>query len=199
MVLLGDFNAKCTNWYKHDKTNFEGIVLENISSQCGLYQVINEPTHILENSSSCIDLIFTSQPNLITESGVHPSLHPNCHHQVIYAKFNLKVHYPPPYEREVWHYKEADTDLIRRSIEMFDWDRAFTNSNVNDMVDICTKRIQDMLSNFIPHQTITMMIRIFHGLILKLNLCFNRKEKFTKNFANIVINWTSTEPLEKFN
>ena len=59
MVLLGDFNVKCTNWYKHDKTNFEGIAIENISSQCGLYQVINEPTHILENFSSCIDLIFT--------------------------------------------------------------------------------------------------------------------------------------------
>ena len=28
-------------------------------------------------------------------------------------KFNLKVHYPPPYEREIWHYKEADTNLIR--------------------------------------------------------------------------------------
>ena len=80
--------------------------------QCGLYQVINEPTHFLENSSSCIDLIIASQPNLIAESEVHPSLHQNCHHQVIYAKFNFKVHYPPPYEREVWHYKEADADLI---------------------------------------------------------------------------------------
>ena len=134
MVLLGDFNAKCTNWYKHDKTKFEGIPIENISSQCGLYQIINAPTHILENSSSCIDFIFTSQPDLITKSGVHPSLLPNCHHQVIYAK----VYYPPPYEREVWHYKEADTALIRRSIEIFNWDRAFKNSNVNDMVDICT-------------------------------------------------------------
>ena len=91
MVLLGHFNAKCTNWYKYNKTNFVGIAIENISSQCGLYQVINEPTHILENSSSCIDLIFTSQPNLITESGVHILLHPNCHQQLIYAKLNLKV------------------------------------------------------------------------------------------------------------
>ena len=74
MVLLGDFNSKCTNWYKYDKTNFEGIAIKN-SSQCGLYQIINEPTYILKNSSSCIDLIFTSQPNLIIESGVHPSLH----------------------------------------------------------------------------------------------------------------------------
>ena len=41
--------AKCTNWYKYDKINFERIVIENIPSQCGLYKVINEPTRILEN------------------------------------------------------------------------------------------------------------------------------------------------------
>ena len=140
MVLLGDFNVKCTNWYKHDKTNFEGIAVKNISSQCGLYQIINEPTRILENSSSCIDLIFTSQTYLITESGVHPQLHPNFHHQVIYAKFNLKVHYPPPYEREVWHYKEVDTDLSRRSIEMFNWDGAFQNSNVTIWLTFAQKQ-----------------------------------------------------------
>ena len=67
MILLCDFNAKCTNWYKHDETNLEGIAIENISLQCGLYQVINEPTHILENSLSCIELMSTSQPNLITD------------------------------------------------------------------------------------------------------------------------------------
>ena len=45
--------------------------------------MINEPTHILELSASCIDLIFTAQPNLITESGARPFLHPNSHHQII--------------------------------------------------------------------------------------------------------------------
>ena len=39
---------------------------------------------------------------------------------------------------------------------MFDWDRAFANRNVNDTIDICTKTIQNILSNFIPHQTITI-------------------------------------------
>ena len=34
-----------------------------------------------------IDLIFTSQPNLITESGV----------QIVYAKLNLQLYFPPPY------------------------------------------------------------------------------------------------------
>ena len=30
----------------------------------GLHQLINEPTHFFDSSSSCIDLIFTSQPKL---------------------------------------------------------------------------------------------------------------------------------------
>ena len=50
-----------------------------------MYHLINEPTHFLENSSSCIGLIFTSQPNLVVQSGVHPSLHPNCDHQIVFA------------------------------------------------------------------------------------------------------------------
>ena len=45
-----------------------------------IYDIINDATHILEASSSCIDLIFTTQPNLAVESGVHPSLHTNCDH-----------------------------------------------------------------------------------------------------------------------
>ena len=132
VVLLGDFNAKSSNWCKNDTTTTEGKAIENITSQFGLHQMTDEPTLILESSSSCIDLICTSQPNLITESGVHPSLHPNSHHQIIFAKFNLEIHYPPPYFREVWHYQDANTDLFRRAITMFDWDRAFVNTNVNE-------------------------------------------------------------------
>ena len=82
-------------------STFDGISIENITSQLGLRQIINEPTHILENSSSCIDLIFTAQTNLSVESGTHPSLHPYCHHQITYAKFNLEVLYTPPYTREI--------------------------------------------------------------------------------------------------
>ena len=109
----------------------------------------------MENSSSCIDLIFTSQPNLVVESGVHPSLHPNCHHQIVFAKFNLMISYPPPYSREVWHYREANTDLIRRAISNFNWEKAFYNTNVNKKVSIFNETILNVLSNYIPHETLT--------------------------------------------
>ena len=154
-VVLGDFNVKSSNWYKHDKTTYEGSKIDAITSQFGLQQLIKEPTHILTDSSSCIDLLFTSQPNLLMESGVHSSLHQNCHHQIIYAKINFKVFYPPPYEREIWHYQRADVDQIQQAIEQFSWEKSFRNLNVNEMVSIFNKTIKNILSNYIPHETIT--------------------------------------------
>ena len=88
----------------------------SLTETYSLHQLISDPTHILSISSSCIDLIFTDQPNLVVDSGVHPSLHPNCHHQITYCKFNLFIEYPPPYEQQVWDYKHADTSSIKKSL-----------------------------------------------------------------------------------
>ena len=87
IVAIGNFNAKTTNWYKNDTTSYKGLKNDAITFQFGLQQLINESTRLKGNSSSCIDLIFTSQPNLVMELGVRSSLHPNCHHQIVFAKF----------------------------------------------------------------------------------------------------------------
>ena len=117
-------------------------------------QVITEPTHILENSSSCIDLIFSNQPNLIMDSGVHPTLHSKCHHQIIYAKLNLKIEYPPPYTRKIWNYSRSETDLINRSIESFDWSKLFSGKNVHEQVELFNKTLLNIFHNFIPNKII---------------------------------------------
>ena len=41
---------------------------------------------------------------MVVDSGVHPSLHPYCHHQIIYCRCNLSIEYSPPSERLVWNY-----------------------------------------------------------------------------------------------
>ena len=154
LVILGNFNAKLRQWHDKDTSTPEGISVDSITSHFALHQIINEHTHVLENSSSCIDLIFTSQPNISVESGTQPSLHPNCHHQIVYAIFNLEVIYPVPYTREVWHYQDSDVKLIRRSFNGFDWDRAFANKHVDEKVEIFNKTVFNVLSNFIPHEVI---------------------------------------------
>ena len=112
-IIFGDFNAKLSSWNVNDPDTFEGKKIDELTSSYGLSQIISEPTHILPTSSSCIDLIFCNQPNLIIDSGAHSSLHENCHHQIIFAKIIFNIHVPPPYERHIWHYTRGNVDLIK--------------------------------------------------------------------------------------
>ena len=79
VIITGDFNCRSTQWWEDDIENIEGRLFEPLASENCLHQLISEPTHLMGDSKSCIDLIFTDQPNLIIESGVHPSLHEPCH------------------------------------------------------------------------------------------------------------------------
>ena len=74
-IILGDFNARSKSWWPEDVTSHEGTHIESLTTMHGLQQLISDPTHLLPNSSSCIDLIFTDQSNLAVNSGIHPSLH----------------------------------------------------------------------------------------------------------------------------
>ena len=95
-VITGDFNTRSLYWWSEDINTSEELKLLSLASANGVSQLINEPTHLQISNSSCIGLIFTDQPNLSVNSGVHASLHPNCHHQIVHSSFNLNISYPPP-------------------------------------------------------------------------------------------------------
>ena len=89
-IITGDFNAR--------SSSSEGTNLFSLTSSNRFFQLINEPTYVQSNSSSCIDLLFTDQPNLAVNSGVHASLHSNCHRQIVHTSFNfLAPTIPAPY------------------------------------------------------------------------------------------------------
>ena len=72
-----------------------------------------------------------------------------------FAKFNLQIFYLLPYPREVWHYKDANTNLIRRAaVTDFKWERAFANTDINQKVEIFSKTIPNIFSNFVPREKI---------------------------------------------
>ena len=125
IVVLGGFNVRMQGCYQNDKTTFK---VRRVKDRYGNYSAQfvpnNKRTNLcFSNSASCIDLIFTSQPKLAMHSGVHPSLHPNCHHQIVFVKLNLTIFYCPPYKWLVWHYQQANTDLIKRKIKLFEWEK----------------------------------------------------------------------------
>ena len=85
---------------------FEVSKIDIATSSFGLSQIINEPTHVVNNSLSRIGLIFTSQPNLVMHSVVDP-LH-LVTIKSLFSKFNVKIYFPPLYQRLVWHFQHAN-------------------------------------------------------------------------------------------
>ena len=64
-------------------------------------------------------LTYTYLYLLMVDSGTHPSLHPNCHHQIIHCKINLQVEHLPPYQRHAWNYAKANKDAILSALQFF--------------------------------------------------------------------------------
>ena len=71
-VVITEFNVKSQNCYRGNKTTASGNKIEIMASHYGLTQIINEPTNILEDDSSCVDLILTFRPNMVCIVGFNP-------------------------------------------------------------------------------------------------------------------------------
>ena len=153
-VITGDFNARSPQWWALDKENNEDREISFLTCSVGYSQLIDQPTHITKESSSCIDLIFTSNPSFISASGVELSLYEKCHHNLIYGKINFNVPLPPPYIREVWDYKNAKVENIQQSVSGIDWNFIFQGKTVNQKVNILNECLLNVFHNFIPNKKI---------------------------------------------
>ena len=69
---------------------------------------------------SCIGLIFCTNQSVISNHGVDASIFDKCHHNVIHDKINKRTPLPPTYVGEVWDYKKANIENIKKAISNFD-------------------------------------------------------------------------------
>ena len=150
----------------------------------GLTQLINEPTHFEPNKNpSCIDNVFTDQPNLVLESGTRTSLDPYCHHQITHCRFNFKIPPPPPFERKIWLYDRANVKRIRRSISNFPWEQHLSsNPDSNWQVKTFTEIILNIMSNFVPNKIITVVPGDPPWISRALKNMLNKQNRLFKNY-----------------
>ena len=133
---------------------------------------------------------------MVEESGVYLSPIPDCHHQIVFAKFNFMISCPPPYSWEVWHYSDANTGLIRRAFSNFNWEKAFYNTNINKKVSIFNVTILNILSRYIPHETLTYYDKDPPWFNSRIKSLLQDKNKLYKDFQR---SNTSAQLLNKLN
>ena len=183
-IICGDYNARSTLFWENDITNWEGRIFSDFLLSNHLEELVNEPTHICDDrSQSCIYLIcsdqpymlteipymftdqpymlteipymFTDQPYMLTEIGVLPSIDSHSKHTIVHGKLNFKFPSPPPYKRKVWNYRAVKVDLIRGQLDNVNWNDLFHNLNVNEMCLFFTDVFWGVMSINISYKTIT--------------------------------------------
>ena len=155
MVFVGYFNAKYNLWYADDNKSIEESKIDILTNIFDFNQTINEPTHNLNNSSSYIDLIFTSQPIPVVESGVHSSLHAICQHQIANVKFNLNVIYSSSCKSWGVALQYSKFRVYSTRNVNFGWKKLFHDVDVKQQLMLFNEAVLNIIWNFIPDGTVT--------------------------------------------
>ena len=93
---------------------------------------------------------------MVVNSSVFPSIHQSRHHQIVFAKVNLRIFYPSPYTPRIWDYSNANHEAINNAIDGFDWEKAFWNVNVHTQVKLFNETLSNIFINFVPNKLITV-------------------------------------------
>ena len=89
-------------------------IMTDLIQEYNLTQLINEPTHFTENSSSLIDLILVRNNAHVLTSGVTDTFIPDQIRYHCPTVVLLKFLHPAikTYSRRIWNYKLADFEKI---------------------------------------------------------------------------------------
>ena len=103
---------------------------------------------------SCIDLIFCTNKNIISNHGVDVTIFEKCHHNIIYGKINIWALLLPAYIREIWDYSKANIENINKATSNFNWTKVFENLSVDEKVELLNKTLLNIYRNYTPNKKI---------------------------------------------
>ena len=88
-IITWDFDARSSNWRENDITNSVGLELDSLISLARYSQIIDKPTYFVNNSMSCIDLIFCTNTNVISKHVVDVSVFESQYYEIAYSSHHL--------------------------------------------------------------------------------------------------------------
>ena len=184
----------------------EASRLKDILAKYGMLQLVNEPTHFVENSSSLIDLVICNKASSVELVHVGPPFLPTNirYHSPVYGA--LKFHKPSNtcFKRKIWLYDRGDYDLFRQRLSDVNWHQFIESSNnVDTLVSSFSKLFLNVASEAIPNKIVTVrkhdppwMNNIIRKAIRRRNRAHKRAKKLNspdhwekfRKFRNKVVN-----------
>ena len=95
----------------------------------------------------------------------------------------MSLSYSSPYKKAVWFYEKSDVELIRRTINEFDWIQYLPNVGVDQEVCYFAKVLLNIIYNFTPHERIICDDRDPPWIYDEIKKTINEKNSAHKSYC----------------
>ena len=75
----------------------------------------------------------------------------------------MQIIYRPPYRRPFWDYKKANTNLVQKALNTIDWNKLFSNANVEKQVNIMNETLFNIFHTLLEVKSLQLTAKIHHG------------------------------------
>ena len=167
IILLGDFNAKKSEWFTGETTNYHGSILKEKMDSFDLVQLCSQPTHLDRNGKpeGLLDLIFTnisdgSAPNV----DVLPPISTSDHLPVVLNGLKIKSTQPKKSEghgnRIKWLFERKEKERVSDAFLYENWEQVFQPFNdINETWNRWKLQFFQEIKSFILHRTVTNSLK----------------------------------------
>ena len=171
ILMTGDFNLDILK----DNSNRK---IRDLCQQFNFEQLINEPTHFTENSSSLIDLILTINRNNILISGVGEQfLEQNIrYHCPVFCVLNFIKPLTPLYQRKIYLFDRGNYQTISNELALTDW-QSLKCDNVDIYAENITERITALTDKHVPNKSIKVRKSDPPWLTTNIKRLFRKKKR----------------------
>ena len=108
--------------------------------------------------------------------------HNKCHHNIIYGSLNFNIPLGPPYNREVWGYKNTDRVCMQHAISLVNWSNLFSNKTADEKVKSLNNILLNMFRNLIPNKVIKVDYKHRNWMNSKIISYLRNMSKLTKRY-----------------
>ena len=181
VVLMGDFNDRCTSWDSDHSESELGRRFVNLIDSLNMFQLIRSPTR----NANLLDLLITDSPGYFTDVDIMPPID-NLDHCIIHGTFAVIPPKHHTFTRKVWQYERGNYDLLNNLLLLTDWDSFFsTADDINILTENFTILLVDLAELCVPSKTVKVRSRDKPGMNSEVRRLFKIAKKLNKRAKKI--------------
>lgn len=174
-------------------------LFNNLLEKYNLTQLVSNPTRVVNNSSTLIDVIVSSSADLVGDCGIIPMDHISDH-SLVECTINIKKEKIPPLFRTYRDFSKFNHDAFVHHINSLSWQAFYNTQNIDELIELWNGSILSVFDLHAPLKTARITKSPAPWLTDNLKLMMRLRDKALLKFrkSRTDENWNHYKELRNF-